>query len=124
MNPNPVTVPAETTVEDAMHLMREKRISSVITEPGSDGEWGIMTQRDVLSRIVSKNRTPSTVKVEEIASRPLVTTPVDTSLHDCAEIMSESNIRRMVVMDNNNQPVGIISDTDIFASVEQFGLPE
>ena len=124
MNPNPVTVPAETTVEDAMHLMREKRISSVIIEPGSDGEWGIMTQRDVLSRIVSKNRTPSTVKVEEIASRPLVTTPVDTSLHDCAEIMSESNIRRMVVMDNNNQPVGIISDTDIFASVEQFGLPE
>jgi isocitrate dehydrogenase len=38
--------------------------------------------------------------------------------------MSTGNIRRVVVMDANSQPVGIISDTDIFASVEQFGLPE
>ncbi|MBA1148508.1 isocitrate dehydrogenase (NADP(+)) [Ectothiorhodospiraceae bacterium WFHF3C12] len=125
MNPGPVSVPASTTVEDAMHLMRERRISSVICQPESDGgEWGIMTQRDVLSRIVSANRSPNSVKVGEVATRPLVTVQVDMTLHDCAEKMSTGNIRRVVVMDANNQPVGIISDTDIFASVEQFGLPE
>ncbi|MGD8429806.1 MAG: CBS domain-containing protein [Ectothiorhodospiraceae bacterium] len=124
MNPSPVSVPADTTVEDAMHLMRERRISSVICQPGGDGEWGIMTQRDVISRIVSANRQPSSVKVGEVATKPLKTVQRDMNLHECSERMSSENIRRMVVMDSNSQPIGIISDTDIFASVEQFGLPE
>jgi isocitrate dehydrogenase len=124
MNPTPVSVPADTSVEDAMHLMREKLISSVITQPGEDGHWGIMTQRDVISRIVSASRQPSAVKVGDVASKPLKTVPVDMTLHDCSERMSTDNVRRVVVVDNNNQPIGIISDTDIFASVEQFGLPD
>ncbi|MCC5809101.1 MAG: isocitrate dehydrogenase (NADP(+)) [Ectothiorhodospiraceae bacterium] len=124
MNPSPISLPPETTVEDAMHLMREKGISSVITRPGEDGQWGIMTQRDVISRIVSKARAPASVKVGEVASKPLVTVPVDMTLNDCAEKMSSSNIRRCAVTDKDQEPIGIISDTDIFASVEQFGLPE
>ncbi|MDN3516331.1 NADP-dependent isocitrate dehydrogenase [Aquisalimonas lutea] len=124
MNPSPVSVPADTSVEDAMHLMREKGISSVIVRPGEDGEWGIMTQRDVLARIVQPSRRPNTVKVGEVASKPLVTVPVDMTLHDCAEKMGGSNIRRCAVKDKDQEPIGIISDTDIFASVEQFGLPE
>ncbi len=124
MNPSPVSVPAETTVEDAMHLMRDRGISSVMTQPGADGRWGIMTQRDVLARIVSANRQPRTAKVDEVATKPLITVPVDMSLHDCAEYMSNHNIRRVAVVDQKQEPIGIISDTDIFASVEQFGLPE
>ncbi len=124
MNPSPISLPPETTVEDAMHLMRDKGISSVITRPGEDGQWGIMTQRDVISRIVSKNRSPASVKVGEVASKPLVTVPVDMTLLECAERMSNTNIRRCAVTDKDQEPIGIISDTDIFASVEQFGLPE
>ena len=124
MNPQPVSVPPETSVEDAMHLMRDKGISSVITRPGEDGQWGIMTQRDVITRIVSRNRAPASARVSEVASKPLVTVPVDMTLHDCAEKMAQSNIRRCAVTDKDQEPIGIISDTDIFASVEQFGLPE
>ncbi|MCK8516715.1 isocitrate dehydrogenase (NADP(+)) [Methylonatrum kenyense] len=124
MNPTPVSVPPETTVEDAMHLMREKHISSIMARPGEDGQWGIMTQRDVLSRVVSANRTPKTTRVTEVASKPLVTVPVDMTLQECAEKMTNSNIRRVAVIDKDQEPIGIISDTDIFASVEQFGLPE
>lgn len=124
MHPNPTCVPADTLVEDAMHLMREKRIGSVITQPPPGGQWGIMTQRDVIVRIVSANRQPRTVKVSEVASQPLITVARDTSLHDCADKISSQNIRRVVVIDQDNQPIGIIFDADIFASVEQFGLPE
>ncbi len=124
MNPEPVSVAADTSVEDAMHLMREQRISSVICEPGEDGAWGIMTQRDVLARIVSAGRRPADVKVTTVASKPLVTVPAEMSLQECAEKMSKENIRRVVVVQEDGRPVGIISDTDIFAAVEQFGLPE
>ncbi|RFA30043.1 hypothetical protein CAI21_07465 [Alkalilimnicola ehrlichii] len=124
MNPSPISVAPETTVEDAMHLMREKRISSVMSQPGNDGQWGIMTQRDVLSRIVAANRSPNSATVGEVASKPLITVPADMTLHECADRMSQSNIRRVAVVDAGGEPIGIISDTDIFASVEHFGLPE
>ncbi|MCG5529780.1 CBS domain-containing protein [Halorhodospira halochloris] len=117
----------DTSVEDAMHLMREQRISSVVVQPTADDEetgWGIMTQRDVISRVVSATKKPNQVRISEAATRPLITVPEDTSLLDCAERMGSDNIRRMVVVDTQGHPIGIISDTDIFASVEQFGLPE
>ncbi|BAU56841.1 isocitrate dehydrogenase [NADP] [Halorhodospira halochloris] len=127
MNPNLVTMSGDTSVEDAMHLMREQRISSVVVQPTADDEetgWGIMTQRDVISRVVSATKKPNQVRISEAATRPLITVPEDTSLLDCAERMGSDNIRRMVVVDTQGHPIGIISDTDIFASVEQFGLPE
>lgn len=117
---DPYTSAANTSVEDAMHLMREKGISSLFIEPGSDGQWGIMTQRDVISRLVSKNRSPANATVEEIATKPLASVSADTSIHDCAEAMTEANVRRMAVM-KDNALVGVISDTDIFAAVEHFG---
>jgi len=124
MNPRPVSVPGDTTVQDAMHLMRDKGISSVFVQPGEDGQWGIMTQRDVLVRIVSPSRRPDTVKVSEVCSKPLITVPQDMTLLDCAARMAEANIRRVAVVDSSGTPIGIISDTDIFACVEHFGLPE
>jgi isocitrate dehydrogenase len=107
-------------VNEVMHTMRASGISSVLVEPGRDGLWAIMTQRDIISRIVHANRSPARVKVEDIASKPLVTVPIDMSLHECASRMVESNIRRVVV-EQNEVPVGIVSDTDLFRIVDEFG---
>jgi isocitrate dehydrogenase len=120
----PVIVKASTPVNDAMHVMREHGISSLLIEPGKDGMWGIMTQRDVVSRIVHANRSPASANVEDIATKPLVTVPVDMSLFECSAQMLESRIRRVVVT-QNEVPIGIVSDTDLFRNVEEFGwLPE
>jgi isocitrate dehydrogenase len=108
------------TVAQVMHTMREQDISSMLVEPGKDGLWAIMTQRDIISRIVHANRSPRRVLVEEIASKPLVTVPIDMTLQECASRMVESQIRRVVV-EQNEVPVGIVSDTDLFRIVEAFG---
>ncbi len=118
---DPVYVANDTMVEEAMSLMRNKNISSVLCEPGDDSHWGIMTQRDVVSRIVSKNRSPKTTTVGEVATKPLVTVPVETTLIECADKMVKSDVSRMVVMSQEHRPIGIISDVDIFAAVEYFG---
>ena len=107
-------------VNEVMHTMRVNGISSVLVEPGRDGLWAIMTQRDIISRIVHANRSPARVKVEDIASKPLLTVPTDMPLHECASQMVGSNIRRVVV-EQNEVPVGIVSDTDIFRIVDEFG---
>jgi isocitrate dehydrogenase len=116
----PVTVTAGITVHEATRIMREHGVSSVLVEPGEDGLWAIMTQRDIVKRIVHANRSPARVRVDEIATKPLVTVPVDLPLHECSSRMLESNIRRVVV-EQNGTPVGIVSDTDIFCMVDQFG---
>ena len=58
--------------------------------------------------------------VEDIATKPLVTVPIDMSLYACSSQMLESNIRRVVV-EQNDVPVGIVSDTDVFRTVDEFG---
>jgi isocitrate dehydrogenase len=116
----PITVEAGISVDNAMRVMREHDISSVLIEPGADGQWAIMTQRDVVARIVHANRSPARVKVDEIASKPLITVPIDMSLADCSSKMIDARVRRVVV-ERNGQPIGIVSDTDIFRAVEMFG---
>jgi isocitrate dehydrogenase len=120
----PVVAKPGTRVNDAMRVMREHGVSSLLIEPGDDGMWSIMTQRDVVSRIVHANRSPANANVEDIATKPLVTVPVDMSLYECSAKMLESRIRRVVVT-QNEVPIGIVSDTDLFRNVEEFGwLPE
>ncbi len=118
-----VTVPARMAVTEAMHLMAQKGITSVLIEPGAVGDWGIMTMRDVLGRIVRANRSADHVAVGELASRPLVMVERDLSLQECSDLMLARKIRRVVVSGDAG-PVGIVSDTDIFRAVEQHGWGE
>jgi isocitrate dehydrogenase len=116
-----VTVPPSMPAEEALHLMREKGIHSVIVEPdGTVGAYGIMTQRDLLRKIVAADRPLLNVTVSDLMSSPLITVSPDTPIKQCSIIMLDANIRRAVVM-QGGKLVGIVSDTDIFQSVEERG---
>jgi len=116
-----VIVPASMPIEDALHLMREKKIHSVVVEPDRPGAaYGIMTQRDVLRKVVAADRPLFHVTVSDLMSSPLITVSPDTTIKQCSIIMLDANIRRAVVM-KGGRLVGIVSDTDIFQSVEERG---
>lgn len=116
-----VTVSTSTPVEDALHLMREKGIHSVCVEPDqAGGAYGIMTQRDVLRKVVATGRSLLNVAVRDLMTSPLITVSPDTTIRQCSIIMLDANIRRAAVM-KDGQLVGIISDTDIFQAVEERG---
>jgi len=114
-----ITVPPEMAVTGALHLMREQGVSSVLVDLGDEG-WGIMTQRDVLNKVVAQDRNPDNLEVREIMTTPLITASPDTEIHDCSVVMIENNVRRLPI-EADGVIVGIISDTDIFAAVEQGG---
>jgi isocitrate dehydrogenase len=116
-----IAVPASLPVEEALHLMREKKIHSVVVEPdGAGSAYGIMTQRDLLRKVVAADRPLLNVTVRDLMSSPLITVSPDTTIKQCSIIMLDANIRRAVVM-KGGRPVGIVSDTDIFQSVEERG---
>jgi len=114
------SVPTGTSVEDAMHRMRELDVSYLLVEPTDGQDWGIMTKRDVITKIVGANKSTHNSTVDQIASRPLITVPADASLQSVSVLMSENSIRRVVV-EARNTPVGVVSDTDMFDIVEEFG---
>ncbi|MDS4060327.1 MAG: isocitrate dehydrogenase (NADP(+)) [Candidatus Contendobacter sp.] len=115
-----VTVKSDEMVNIAMHRMIEQGVSAVMVEPDASGQWGIMTDRDVLKNIISVNRSPARVKVGEVTTRPLVTVKREMSLAEAAQRMSEANVRRVVV-EMDGKPVGMVTDNDLFRTVEVFG---
>jgi isocitrate dehydrogenase len=79
-----------------------------------------MTQRDIMSKVVTKGKDPKKLKVRQVMSSPLVTVPPDCSLRDAAKLMVRRNIRRVLVAEGG-KIIGIVSDTDIFSAVEVRG---
>jgi isocitrate dehydrogenase len=115
-----VTIADNASVDEAMHRMREADISSIVVEPGANGQWGIMTRRDIVTKIVRDNKSTAQTRVGQIASRPLITVPPETSLSEAAQLIGRKNISRLLV-EQNGKIIGIVTETDIFQSVERFG---
>lgn len=118
-----VIVKNDEFVNAAMHQMIDQGVNAVMVEPDASGRWGVMTDRDVLKKVISVNRSPARVKVGEIATRPLVAVKRDMSLAEASQRMAEANVRRVIVeMDGN--PIGMVTDNDLFRTVEVFGWGE
>lgn len=115
-----ISAPETASVDDAMHLMREHKISSVLVEPGEGGGWGIVTRTDIL-RVVGGNQSATATKLAELASRPMITVSPETSIHDVAELLASKRISRVIISGADGEPAGIASEDDIFDALERYG---
>ena len=118
-----ITVTDDETVENAMHLMHENNVSCIVVEPNAKGEWGIMTRRDIVTKIVHANRNTATAKIRDIVSRPLFSVPAETTIREAARILADRNFSRLAIA-QGDKIIGIVTETDIFNSVERFGWIE
>ena len=114
------TVSGSEPVDAAMQVMRVHSLNAILVEPNAEGEWGIMTKRDILRDIFVRNRRPDGVTVNDIASRYLVSCTRETPLLQVARQMMNNGIRRVVVMENG-QPLGVVTEADLFRLVEASG---
>lgn len=114
------TVNKDDSLLEAAKKMLEYGVGSVVVvENGRP--VGIVTEKDILYKVVSKNRIPSEVKVGEIMSTPLITIRPTTSLREAADIMRKRGIRRLPVVDNNGNLIGIVTDNDILSVAIDLG---
>lgn len=105
------SVPPSTAVMEALLLMAEKNIGSVVIMD-NDHYLGIMTERDYSRKVILKGKNSNETKVSEIMSTDLPSvTPADT-IEQCMELMTSKNIRYMPVFDNQRL-AGIISMSDV-----------
>jgi len=106
-----IAVPPDTPVIDALEIMSEKNIGSVLIMHG--GEYlGIMTERDYSRKVILRGKNSHDTRVAEIMSTDLpILKPSDTIDH-CMQLMTDKNIRYLPVFDSDRL-VGIISISDV-----------
>jgi CBS domain-containing protein len=107
-------VPADATVQEAATTMAEHDIGAVLV--GSpDGLEGILTDRDIILRVVVDGRNPAEVPVGEVMSSTVFTCRSDDAVEAVAQTMQERQVRRLPVLDEEGQVVGIVARSDLAA---------
>jgi len=112
-----LTTAPDATVRDAMRRMLEHGVSSLLVETEPPHQHGIITKRDIITKVVAKGKDRGLVRVRDVMSAPLRTVPPEATIQECSVRIAHENLRRLPVM-KDGAIVGIISDTDIFAAVE------
>ena len=110
-NRTSVTVSPDAPVLEALKLMAEKNIGSVIVMQ-DDRYLGIVTERDYSRKIALKGKNSASTKVSEIMSSDLPSVNPADSIEHCMELMTTKNIRYMPVFENN-ELAGIVSMSDV-----------
>jgi len=106
-----ITVNPTTKIRDAVELMNKNQIGClVVMKKGKP--VGIMTERDVLKKIVCRCKNPEHTRVSEIMSKPLVVGWVDMNWLEATKLMLDRNIKKLPILDGERL-VGLVTLTDI-----------
>jgi len=109
-----VTIDEDETADKAAMNMDMKDLGAVIVQNKAGKSIGIITERDLVIRVVAKNLKPDMVKAKEIMTTPLVTIEPEATISDAARRMTRLDIRRLGVVYKGNL-VGIISSKDVLS---------
>jgi CBS domain-containing protein len=106
-----ITIREDASVKEAADIMNQAEIGSIIaTRRGK--AVGIVTERDLLKRIVAEGKNAKKTKVQDIMSAPLISIPPDMDIEEAARLMFEKKIKKLLILDHNRL-VGLVSLTDI-----------
>lgn len=106
-----IYIDSEDNVIKAAILMRENNISSLLVKHKGDFV-SIVTEKDMINKVVAEELYPGDVKVSEIMSKDLFTVSKNESIEEAAKLMRKKGVRRLVVLEDE-RIVGIITETDI-----------
>ena len=112
MKRNVVTIESAKTASDAARLMTEKGVGClVVTKEGKLA--GIVTERDMVIRLITQKLDPDKIKVEAITTKNVVTYSPNSSVSEVIQAMSRHRIRRVPIVDDRGKLVGIVTSYDI-----------
>jgi CBS domain-containing protein len=104
-----LSIDSQKTVVEAAELMSLKGVGDIVVT-GAQIPKGIVTERDLVRRVIAKRR-PFGTKISDVMSTPLITIEPDASLNEAARKMVNNQIRRLVVVDRHKL-VGVITVSD------------
>ena len=117
MTSSPTTVETSTTVAEAAKIMASEDVGPL---PVVDGGRlvGIVTDRDLVVRVLAEDRDPKSTNVGDVASSELVTVAPDTALDEALRKMASAQVRRLPVVEGD-RVVGIVAQADVARQTPQ-----
>ncbi|MFZ0510061.1 MAG: CBS domain-containing protein [Candidatus Nitrosopolaris sp.] len=105
---------ANRSAQEAAKKMGTVNTSSLLVTDLNDKPIGIITERDLVRRVVANDANSKTVFIKNIMSSPIVTIDANSSVEAAADLMLQNKVRHLLVVDNEdvNKPLGIITSTD------------
>lgn len=109
-----VTITASSSAQEAAIKMTENNISSLVVTNGNNKSVGIVTERDLVTRVCVHDASSKNSTLENIMSSPLVTIDALSSVEVAADIMSQNGVRHLLVVKDEDisKPLGIITSSD------------
>ena len=102
------------TIAEAALKMTENHVGSLIVATGSQAPLGILTERDILRRVVAQGRDPFSVTVEEIMSPNVIFCGPSSTIRDLQQIMAKFQIRHVPIVEDG-VAIGIVTSRDVHA---------
>lgn len=113
MTPDPVCCTPTTTLDEVAKLMAHNDCGEIPVVDTADHPIGVITDRDIVCRVVAEGRNPQAYTVEDYMSQPVVTVREDAPLDEVVSTMEKHQIRRVPVVDDRGCCAGIIAQADI-----------
>lgn len=110
--PKPFTLPPSASVKDALDVMCEKNFGSVIITNEDDTIAGILTERDMMRRVLHKGLEPATTSVKDVMSTEVRAANENDELVDWLRIMTTERFRHLPIVDENKKLVNMMSQGD------------
>jgi CBS domain-containing protein len=102
-----------TSIQEVAKKMKDRAVSSLVVVDTNGQPVGIVTERDIIIKVCINDVPTSTVISKEIMSTPLITIKGSSSTSTAAEMMVKNDVRHLLVMDDRNKPIGIITPLDL-----------
>lgn len=117
MTENPRSIGASESVVEAARLMRDEHIGSL---PITDDEElvGMITDRDITTRVVAEAADPKMTSVGDVVSRDLISVEPDKDLEEAVQLMASHQVRRLPVVEDGRL-VGIVAQADIALTLRE-----
>ncbi len=117
MTSSPATAEPSSTVADVAQIMAQEDVGPVpIVEGGR--LVGLVTDRDLVIRVIAEGRDPNSTTIGEIASADLVTVQPDSDLNEALQLMAQNQVRRLPVVEGD-QLVGIVAQADVARAADE-----
>jgi CBS domain-containing protein len=112
MTPNPSTIEPSNSVVEAARIMKQEDAGVVpVTENGR--LTGMITDRDIAVRVVAERKDPQSTTVREVASTDLLTVDPQQDLDEALRLMTQHQVRRLPVVEEDGRLVGIVAQADV-----------